>query len=145
MKSIQLLILLLSLSVCGHAQKDKELLINTLDKDTVVAFKGTGPDYYDPSVIVKYTGDPKQFFNELVAMHATDPNAVERSPRTIYIPKTNRPFWVYGEYSVYGNIQQKEGYAIIEVWYSAYNRPGNHVMSSAPSVYQKVVNRLLAK
>jgi hypothetical protein len=145
MKSIFLLIALISVSIFSLAQKDKESFINSLEKDTAVAFRGTAPDYYDPSVIIKYTGEAKQFFNELVAMHATDPNAVERSPKTIYIPQTNRPFWVYGEYSVYGNIQQKEGYAIIEVWYSAYNRPGNHVMSSAPSVYQKVINRLLAK
>jgi hypothetical protein len=127
------------------AQELRDSLFNVIATDTVVAFSGTAPKYYDCSVLIKYTGDPKKLFNELAAMHALDPDAVQRTPITLYIPQTNRPFWVYGTYSVYANFRQKPDYALVEIWYSAYNRPGNHVMTSAPEVYQKVVNRLLGK
>lgn len=113
--------------------------------DTVMAYIGSAPNYYDTSVLLKYSGTAKLLFNELVSLHALDPDAVERTPKTIYIPQTNSPYWVYGTYSVYGNFQQKEGYALIEIWFSAYNRPGNYKMTGAPEVYQKIVNRLSGK
>ena len=145
MRVLLLSILLFGFGWSSIAQSSKDSLIQSIENDTVVAFKGTAPNFYEQSVIIKYTGEAKLFFNELVAMHAQDPNAVERTPTTLYIPQSNNPYWVYGSYSVYANFQQKEDYAIIEIWFSAYNRPGNYLMVSAPAVYQKVVNRLLGK
>ena len=145
MKTLFLFLILSVSASLSYSQKEKDSLIAIMSTDTVMAYQGSAPNYYDTSVLIKYTGTAKSLFNELVSLHALDPDAVERTPKTIYIPQTNSPYWVYGSYSVYGNFQQGEEYALVEIWFSAYNRPGNYKMTSAAGVYQKIVNRLLGK
>jgi hypothetical protein len=113
--------------------------------ERLINYEGNGSLLDDSSLLIKYTGNPQRFLDELHSLHVQNPEAVKRTESSFEIPSTNKPMWVYGSYSVYAILTSKDDYVLIEVIFSAYNRPGNYKMLSAPIVYQEIVNRLPKK
>ena len=132
----------LIIGLIGYSQSVKDSLIEASVLDSVITYEGNGGLLDDNSLLIKYTGNPQRFLDELHTLHVLNPDAVRRTESSIAIPETNKPMWVYGHYSVYATLTDKGDYVLIEIIFSAYNRPGNHKMYSAPRVYQEIVNRL---
>ena len=126
----------------AQSQTVKDSLIKASELDSVISYEGTGGLLDDNSLLIKYTGNPQRFLDELHSLHVQNPESVRRTESSIAIPGTNKPMWVYGQYSVYATLAAKEGYVLIEITFAAYNRPGNYKMFSAPKVYQQIVDRL---
>ena len=122
--------------------QDKESLIKIAPLDSVVQYEGEGEQAKGNCLIIKLTADPQQLFNELINLHVLDKDQIERSENTLAIYNTTKPYWVYGKYSVFATIYDKDNYQLIEIYFKAYSNPYNYKMVPAAEIYQKIVNKL---
>jgi hypothetical protein len=123
------------------AQSTKDSLIQAMEMDTVIQYEGKGKLQNDNCLILKYSGDITTFINEVVLMHVQNPDVVQRTQSTLYIPQTTKPYWVYGRYDVNVRWTKKKDYYLVEFWFYAYNRPGNYRIYGAAPHYQDLVNK----
>jgi len=111
--------------------------------DSVVTYNGTAPGFKDNGLIIKFSGDAQLFFNELARFHTYEVKQSNRTKYTLFIPTTDKPYWVFGDYSVFAKITIKESYELVEIHFKAYSNPDNYKMSAAAKAYQKIINTLL--
>ena len=137
-----LTILFILTSVLSFGQAS-ESFIEASPMDSVITYKGKAPGYKDTGLIIKFSADAQLFFNELAKFHTYDVKQSSRTKYTLYIPTTDKPYWVYGDYSVFAKITEKEEYQLIEIHFKAYSNPDNYKMSGAAKEYQRIINRLL--
>lgn len=140
-RSIVVFVLLVGFQVQGQGLKDS--LIEVMQLDTVVQYEGKGQLQNDNCLLLKYSGNVTDLISQIVLMHVQNPDVVQRTDKSLYIPQTTKPYWVYGRYDVNVKWTKKENYFLVEIWFYAYNRPGNYRMYGAASSYQKIVNELL--
>lgn len=137
-----ILIAFLSILTLGYSQNSKDQLINISQKDTVIQYEGEGTFNSGNCLIIKFTGDPQRFFNELARFHAQDEDQVERTESTLAIFETSKPYWVYGRYSVFAEISKKDDYSLIQIHFKAYSNPDNYRIYGAAREYQDIINRI---
>ncbi|UKN02592.1 hypothetical protein K6119_03580 [Paracrocinitomix mangrovi] len=142
MKSLTTVLFFISISIIGFSQS-KEDLIKSSPKDSVVTYEGEGKLKKGNCLLIKFTGDPVLFFNELIAMHVVKDDQLEMTENSMVIYETSKPFWVYNTYTVYASFSKKDGYSLIEVSFKAYANPYNYQMAQAPKAYQAIIEKLL--
>jgi hypothetical protein len=106
----------------------KEELIASVPLDSVIVYQGEGFLSTGNCLILKYSGDPQVFFNELAAFHTHEEGQIDRTEVTINMYNVNKPYWVYGNYSVHAGMASKSDHTLIQIHFQAYNNPGNYKM-----------------
>lgn len=128
----------------SYAQSKEEFL-KTVEMDTVVQYEGEGALSLGNCLMLKFTGDAKEFINQLVGFHAQSEDQVERTTTTMAIYETTKPYWIYGRYSVFAEMWPYDNYTYIEIYFVGYSNPDNLKIYGAAPAYQKLVNKVLGK
>lgn len=134
--------LVILIGTLGLSQS-KEEFIKTVELDTVVQYEGEGALSLGNCLVLKFTGDAKQFINQLVGFHAQTEEQVERTTSTLAIYETSKPYWIYGKYSVFAEMRSTDNYTYIEIYFVGYSNPDNLKIRGAAPEYQKLVNKVL--
>lgn len=125
--------------------QSKDEMIENAPMDTVIQYPGEGVLFKGNCLFVKFSKDPQLLMNEIAKLHTQDEDLVERTKNQLIIYNTTKPYWVYGQYSVYVDLYETADYALIEIYYKAYSNPENYRIMGAAPTYQKIVNSLLGK
>ena len=140
-----LLIIAVLISGFVSAQSEKDSVIEQMELDTIIQFEEEGKLQSENCLLLKYSGDITPLINELISMHVQNPDVVQRTSSTLYIPQTSKPYWVYGKYDINVKWKNTKDYVLVEFWFYAYNRPGNYKIYGAAAAYQDIVNNLRNK
>ncbi|MCB9225426.1 MAG: hypothetical protein R2780_12585 [Crocinitomicaceae bacterium] len=132
------------ISFNGLAQTKDQLILDG-PKDSVLVYAGEGFLAKGNCLLIKFTGDGQLFFNELASFHAQDENQIQRTELELNVYHITKPYWVYGTYSVHAKLETRGTYTLIEIYFQAYNNPGNYKMHGADKAYQEIINKLLKK
>lgn len=143
MRIIILSILLFSFGITYSQTKD-ELILNG-EKDSVLTYPGDGFLAKGNCLLIKFTGDPQEFFNKLAEYHAFEETQIDRTLLELNIYEITKPYWVYGTYSVHAKLEKRGTFTLIEIYFTAYNNPGHYKMHGADKAYQEIIKTILKK